>query len=70
MIIHEPHYKVEQVAEMWNWSHDLVTRVFREEEGVLKVTRPGSRYKRTYTSIRIPESVLNRVYSRMIGKAA
>jgi hypothetical protein len=70
MNFNQPHFTVEQVAEMWNMSRDSVTRLFREEEGTLKITRPGNRYKRTYTTIRIPESVLNRVYGRMTAKAA
>jgi AraC-like DNA-binding protein len=67
MVFNQPHYTVEDVATMWKMSRDSVTRLFREEEGVLKITRPGNRYKRTYTTIRIPESVLNRVYGRMCG---
>lgn len=70
MTPNQTHYTVEQVAEMWNMSRDSVTRLFRDEPGVMKITRPGNRYKRAYTTIRIPESVLNRVYSRMTGKAA
>lgn len=55
------HYTVEQVAEMWNISRDTIRRLFLGEEGVLKIVRPGSRYKRSYITLRIPESVLNRV---------
>lgn len=63
----EPHYTVEQVAEMWNLSKDSVRRLFLSEEGVLRISRPGTRYKRSYTTLRIPESVLNRVYRRMLN---
>lgn len=61
------HYTVEQVAEMWNISRDTIRRLFLGEEGVLKIERPGSRYKRSYVTLRIPESVLNRVYQRIAG---
>ena len=70
MVFNQTHCTVDQVAEMLNMSRDSVTRLFREEEGVLKITRPGNRYKRTYTTLRIPESVLNRVYQRITQKAA
>jgi len=50
---------------MLSLSRDTVHRMFRDEEGVLKIQRPGTRYKRTYTTLRIPESVLNRVYRRI-----
>ena len=42
----------DEVAEMWSISRDSVTRLFRDEAGVMKISRPGSRYKRTYTTIR------------------
>jgi excisionase family DNA binding protein len=63
----EKHYTVDQVAEIWNISRDSVRRLFLSEDGVLRITRPGNRYKRTYTTLRIPESVLHRVYRRMSG---
>jgi hypothetical protein len=63
----EPHYTVEQVAEMWNLSRDSVRRMFLSEPDVLKISRPGNRYKRAYCTLRIPQSVLNRVYRRMCG---
>ena len=61
------HYTADQVAKMWNLSTDTVRRLFQDEDGVLKIVRPGSRYKRTYVTLRIPESVLNRVYRRIAG---
>ena len=61
----ERHYTVDEVAEMWALSRDSVRRIFLPEADVLKISRPGSRYKRSCTTMRIPESVLNRVYRRM-----
>jgi excisionase family DNA binding protein len=61
----QPHYTVDQVAEMWSISRDTIRRLFAAEPGVLKIVRPGNRYKRTYSTLRIPESVLNRVYRRI-----
>jgi len=66
----EPHYTVDQVAEMWKLSRDSVRRMFLSEPDVLKISRPGSRYKRSYTTLRIPERVVNRVYQRMCGSRA
>jgi hypothetical protein len=65
----EPHYKVEQVAEMWTMSPDTVRRIFLEEPGVIRYARPRSKYKRSYSTILIPESVLIRVYRRMVVAA-
>jgi len=61
----QKHYTIEEIAKMLSLSRDTVHRMFRDEEGVLKIQRPGTRYKRTYTTLRIPESVLNRVYRRI-----
>ena len=39
--------------------------LFRDEPGVPKLTRPGNRSKRGYTSLSIPESVLEAVHQRL-----
>jgi AraC-like DNA-binding protein len=61
--IHERHYTVQEIAEAWNMSENLVRRLFEKEPGVVifKKDRP---HKRTYKTIRIPESVLLRVHRR------
>jgi len=55
---------VQQVAEEWGVDAETVRRTFIDEEGVLilgdQLRRNG---KRAYLTIRIPESVLKRVYS-------
>jgi hypothetical protein len=61
----ERHYTVDQVAEMWNLSRESVRKMFLSEPDVPKISRPGNRYKRSYVTLRIPESLLNRVYRRM-----
>lgn len=67
----EPHYTAEQVAEFWSLDANSVRRVFRDEPGVLKFGNDKSTYqKRAYTTIRIPQSVLDRVYRRMTNRAA
>jgi hypothetical protein len=63
----ERHYTVDEVAELWSLSRDSVRRIFLSEAGVFKISRPGNRYKRSCVTMRIPESVLNRVYRRMSG---
>ncbi len=63
--IREKHYRVEEVSNMWNMSKDTVRRIFWDEPGVIRYSRPRSKYKRSYTTILIPETVLNRVYARM-----
>jgi hypothetical protein len=57
----EKHYSVSEVACLWGISTDLVRDIFRKEQGVLKFRRPGTRTKRSYSTIRVPHSVLVRV---------
>ena len=61
----EPHYSVQQVARMWGLGVDVIRRIFEYEEGVLKIISPERLHKRRYTTLRIPESILRRVHSRL-----
>jgi hypothetical protein len=61
----EPHYSVAQVVEIWHLSRRTVIRIFDEEEGVMKLGRAESRYRKRYFTMRIPESVMKRVHSKL-----
>jgi len=62
----ERHYSPAEIAERWNLSSDCVRKIFEREPGVLVVGNPNpSRGKRSYTMLRIPQSVLDRVHKRM-----
>ena len=54
----ERHYNVTDVAKLWGLSRDSVRRIFRREPGVMAI---GDRY----VTLRIPESVLERVHRRL-----
>jgi hypothetical protein len=58
-------YTVTEVAEMWKFSNDYVRNLFKNEPGVRVMGRPHTRLKRGYLTLRIPESVLNRVERRL-----
>lgn len=58
----ETHYTVQDVAKLWKMSADLAREIFRDVPGVLRVTRPETRKKRRYDTLRIPQSVLDRVH--------
>jgi hypothetical protein len=69
----ERHFKISEIAEQWNVSDDVVRAIFADEPGVLKfgqATRLTGRgkYKRRYSYLRIPESVLQRVQERLMHK--
>ncbi len=64
------HYSPHEVAQMWGVSEQTVRRLFQDEQGVLKLVsvRSGRRgARRGYTTLRIPEAVLERVYRRLRG---
>jgi len=53
---------------MWGLSNDLTRDIFRHEPGVLRIDRPETRKKRGYLSIRIPQSVVDRVHLRLTNR--
>lgn len=55
----------EQIAELWALSADTVRRMFEHEAGVLVIEKPRVYGKRHYRTLRIPESVAQRVYHRL-----
>jgi hypothetical protein len=60
------HYTVAEIAAMWSLSPNAVRKIFEKEPGVLVLgeTQPR-RAKRRYTTLRIPEFVLDRVHRKM-----
>ena len=66
----EMHFQIPHIAKLWGFSEDAVRELFRNEPGVLCIVRPGHSKKRRYVSMRIPESVLNRVHRRLSARAA
>jgi len=61
----ERHYSVAEIAGMWNLSVDEVRKIFRDEPGVLVIGSQTAAHKRRYTTLRIPESVVQRVHRRL-----
>jgi hypothetical protein len=61
----ERHFSIKEIAELWGLCENSVRDLFKEEPGVIRIHRPRSRYKRAYTTLRIPKSVLDRVHLRM-----
>jgi hypothetical protein len=62
----ERHYTVKELGALWKLSTATVARLFRDEPGVLKIGRDQPRRgRRSYTTLRISESVVQRVYRRL-----
>lgn len=64
-IVDEPHYSPAKLAKSWGVSVETIRSLFRDEPGVLKIVRPATRTKRGYVTLRIPQSVAERVHRRM-----
>jgi predicted transcriptional regulator len=63
----ERHYSVAEIAEMWKLSPSAVRKFFQNESGVLAIGEPRPKYgrRRGKVTLRIPQSVLERVYRRL-----
>ena len=59
------YYSAREIAELLNLSQDSVRKLFQDEPGVLVLGDQSSKYKRRYTTLRVPDSVLRRVLRRM-----
>jgi hypothetical protein len=64
----ERHYAVNEVAELWNLSPDKVREIFEHESGVLVIGDRNPRHKRRYLTLRIPQTVLQRVHNRLAAQ--
>jgi hypothetical protein len=62
----EQHYTAVELAKRWGFSARFVRELFYNEDGVIVIDRPERMHKRGYVSLRIPESVAERVYSRLV----
>jgi hypothetical protein len=67
-VFSERHYSVTEVAAMWNLSKDTIRRLFVGEPGVVHLVRAAEAkpHRRPYTTLRIPQSVVERVHRRCL----
>ena len=61
----EAHYTVAEIAKMWKLSKDTIRKIFENEPGVLPINPTAGKGKRGYRTLRIRESVVERVYRRL-----
>ena len=63
VIVFERHYTPKELAAVWRLDETTIRRLFIDVPGVLKIGKSGRRDgKRDYLSLRIPESVAQRVH--------
>jgi hypothetical protein len=61
----ERHYTVAAIAAKWSLSADAVRKLFEREPDVIVIGDPAPRGKRRYTTLRVPQSVVERVHRRL-----
>lgn len=65
----EQHYSPKDLAQRWGLSETKIRRLYEREPGVLRIGEPshrvGRKLKRSYITMRIPESVALRVHRRL-----
>ena len=63
VVVFERHYTPKELAAVWRLDETTIRRLFIDEPGVLKIGKSARRDgKRDYLSLRIPESVAQRVH--------
>ena len=60
----ERHYRIGELAEMWNLGRETVRLLVKDEQGVIKI-RLGR--KRAHTIYSVPESVAVRIHTRLLN---
>ena len=61
----ERHYAPSEVADLWQFNVETIRRLFQDEPGVVVLQAPVKKGRRPYKTIRIPQSVLQRVHRRL-----
>ncbi len=59
----ERHYRVGELAELWNLGRETVRKLVKDEPGVIKI-RMGLR--KAHTIYSVPESVAPRIHTRLL----
>jgi len=65
LLVDEKHFTPAEMAKAWGVSPQTIRELFKNEEGVLKIGSKGTRTHRAYKTLRMPESVAERVHTRL-----
>jgi len=58
------HYSAADLGKLWGLSANTIRRLFEREPGVLQIANPRTG-RRSYTTLRIPELVAERVHRKL-----
>lgn len=61
----EKHYSVIEISQLWSLSEKTVRKIFENEPGVIQWGTGETSRKRGYRTLRVPETVLQRVHRKL-----
>jgi hypothetical protein len=64
MTFAERHYRVGELATLWGYGREAVRKLVKDDPGVLKL-RQGR--KKAHTTYSVPESVAQRIHTRLLN---
>lgn len=64
----ERHFSPAELAELWSLSEDTIRRLFEREPGVMIFESPSRNPARRRRTLRVPESVAERVHCRLSSR--
>ena len=64
----ERHYSIKEISELWALSPGVVRTIFKDRSDILRIGHGEKMRKRAYITIRVPESVLQRVHAELREK--
>lgn len=62
-LVAEKHFTPTELGQIWGVDAETIRNIFRTEPGVLKIGSNNA--KRSYVTLRIPESVAERVHRKL-----
>ena len=65
LVVDVKHFSPTELAEAWGVSVETIRSIFREEPGVLKIGKTGTKYRRGYFTLRIPQEIAEKVHRRL-----
>jgi hypothetical protein len=60
----EKHYRIGELAELWNLGRETVRLLVKDDPGVIKLSQ-GKRKK--HTTYSVPESAAQRIHTRLLN---
>lgn len=65
LLLDEPKFSPQQVSQKYGLHPSKVRRIFLDEPGVIRIGHPATRTRKQYFTLRIPLSVVARVFGQM-----